>query len=384
MMKTRSLKILLISKTLPWQFKGGIQTHVWELAQSLITKGHEVSILHSGPYRSKVVATNKEGIELISLPYFPGRYLKPISILAEEFSFNWAALRWVKEHHEAFDIIHTQGRSGYLLGFYAQVRNRLINTVHGLIDIESKNSRWYHFNHKIHQSLTKKIERKLYTHSKQLITVSEALKKDMVQRTLNPHIEVISNGVRKPIESPRFKTSNGRFLFVGRLHPIKGIKKIVEVMDQANDNVFLDIIGNGHDKKEIEKIIKGKGLENKVRLLGEMENEKVQEVLPFYNGLILPSQYETQGIVLLEANSHAIPVIASDLPAIRESVDNGFNGVLCPEGDSLAFIEAMNWLTEDRETAQMMGIKGRIRVEAQFTWDKIAEKTEALYYQTAQ
>ncbi|NVJ47689.1 MAG: glycosyltransferase family 4 protein [Cytophagia bacterium] len=386
MKRNRALKILLISKTLPWQFKGGIQTHTWELAKSLVAIGHQVSILNGGPYRSKTNTNKIEGIQVIQTPYFPGRYLKPISLIAEEFSFNWAVLKWIKKNHRSFDIIHAQGRSGYLLSFNSQIRSRLVNTVHGLIDIENQDKKWYQLNYSLHHSFTKRIEDKLFKSASGLVAVSNALKDELLgKRVIQKPIQVISNGVNS-FEAPRVisNSNQSRFLFIGRLHPIKGIAELVEKMDMANDTVFLDIIGNGPEKGKIEKLIALKGLQNRVRLLGEYSNDKIHSVLPYYTALVLPSKYETQGIVLLEANSEGIPVIASDIPAIRETVSQGENGLLCSKDRPEEFVIAMNYLARAPHDCKVMGQKGKSKVAAHYTWQRIAEQTESFYYTIAQ
>lgn len=386
MKRSKALKILLISKTLPWQFKGGIQTHTWELAKSLVAIGHQVSILNGGPYRSKTSTNDMEGIQVIQTPYFPGRYLKPIALIAEEFGFNWAVLKWVRRHHENFDIIHAQGRSGYLLSFYSRIRSRLVNTIHGLIDIENQDKKWYQLNYSLHHTFTKRIEVKLYKSASALVAVSNALKDELFEkRAIQKPIQVIPNGVNS-FESSRIISSfsQSRFLFIGRLHPIKGISELVEKMDTADDSVFLDIIGNGSEKEKIQKLIASKGLQTKVRLLGEYSNDKIHSVLPFYTALVLPSKYETQGIVLLEANSEGIPVIASDIPAIRETISHGENGLLCSKDRPEEFVNAMNYMARAPHDCKAMGQKGKAKVEERYTWQKIAKQTESLYYTIAQ
>ncbi|WP_420386824.1 glycosyltransferase family 4 protein [Roseivirga sp.] len=381
-MGNKSLNILLIAKTLPWQFKGGIQTHTWELARSMNDLGHQVSILNGGPFFSKQKSYTKKGIEVIQVPYFPGRYLKPVSLLAEELSFNWVVLRWVRKNHKQYDIIHSQGRSGYLLSYYSQIRNRLVNTVHGLIDIENQDKKWYQLNYNLHHTFTRKVEDRLYKHAAGLVAVSNALKDELyVRRELKKDISVISNGV-KGLNLPRVLqcSTQSRFLFVGRLHPIKGITEIVNQMDLADEHVFLDIIGDGSEKEKIKQIIDRKGLSKKVRLLGEYSNEEIHSLLPYYTALVLPSHYETQGIVLLEANSEGVPVIASDLPSIRETITHGENGMLCPVDDPASFIKAMNYMTHNTQDARHMGIVGQMRVKSDYSWHKVAEKTTSLYY----
>lgn len=371
---------------MPWQFKGGIQTHTWELAKALCEANHNVSVVVGGPFRSSEVKTVREGVEVISLPYFPGRYIKPISFAAEEIAFNLVVRKWVRNNHKGFDIIHAQGRSGYLLFGLRDIRQKLVNTVHGLVELENSHIKWYDFNRHIHKFLARRFESKLLKQSKINISVSETLKGQMkVSRSIASPIHVIPNGVKTNFQKAEIKSSKlSRFLFVGRLHPVKGISAIVEHMRFSNQDIFLDIIGDGSEREKIEESIRRYGLEDRVRLLGEHSNDKVHEVLPYYQALILPSQYETQGIVLLEANAHAIPVIASDIPAIRETIENEHNGLLCDPNKPLEFIEAMEYISKKPAVAHKMGVKGMLRVQNSYKWSSIAERTISTYYKIAQ
>lgn len=383
-MTVKTLHILLICKTMPWQFKGGIQTHTWQLAKALQAKGIKVTVLSGGPFRSTERRTEKEGITLINIPYFPGRYIRPISFLAEEFSFNWAVKTWVKSNHNVYDIIHAQGRSGYLLYLVKGTHQKLVNTIHGLIDLENQHSRWYEVNRHLHTFFTKRIEKRLLSYTKLNISVSESLRTQVQTLRVDKPVQVISNGVSTENSSHDTAISKpARFLFVGRLHPVKGITAIVEHMIHIHGEIGLDIIGNGTEYDTIKKLIETNGLHKKVRLLGEYTNEKIHEVLPYYQALILPSQYETQGIVLLEANVHSIPVIASDIPAIRETVTNNYNGILCHPDHPEQFISAMEYMTKNPLETEKMGENGRTKVLRQYTWEQIAESTIQAYNKVA-
>ena len=91
----------MLCKSLPWSFKGGIQTHAWTLSKELKALGHQVSIISAGSFL-KGKSYFKEGIEIIEIPYFPGRYILPFSTLAEEFFFN---LSLYLIHNDSFLIL---------------------------------------------------------------------------------------------------------------------------------------------------------------------------------------------------------------------------------------------------------------------------------------
>ncbi|MEZ4932850.1 MAG: glycosyltransferase [Saprospiraceae bacterium] len=108
------MKILYVCKSLPHNFQGGIQTHVWKLSEWMVLLGHEVSILTAGSLAKGERKSVMGGRTIIELPYFPGRRLPFWSEAAEELSFNVAARLWLLKNQSSYDIIHLQGRSGNL------------------------------------------------------------------------------------------------------------------------------------------------------------------------------------------------------------------------------------------------------------------------------
>ena len=78
----------MISKTLPHTFKGGIQTHVWELSKWLIKLGHNVSILTSGSMKKGLFMWEADKRKIIELPYLPGRKIPTLGLALEEYFFN--------------------------------------------------------------------------------------------------------------------------------------------------------------------------------------------------------------------------------------------------------------------------------------------------------
>jgi glycosyltransferase involved in cell wall biosynthesis len=381
------LAILLIVKSLPWRFKGGIQTHTWDLAQALQQKGNEVTILTGGSFFQKEKVAQRDGIKIVDLPYFPGRYVPFISFLAEEFAFNQQVKTWVNTHHEAFDIIHAQGRSGYLLYQNPALHTKIIQTIHGMTGVESKTDTNQNLNTRLHRFFAEKWEKELLQISRKAITVSQDLKTSILQKSTGSadKINVIPNGVGQlhPQALKGYNQVVNRFVFVGRLHPVKGLSPLIQAIANSEQKIYLDIIGEGPQQQELERLVATLNLQLQVRFLGAFENSTIQHLLPHYKGLVLPSVYESQGIVLLEANLQGIPVIASDIPSIRESVTSGFNGILCDPNQSVTFIAAMSFLLANPIQAKRMGIQGKKRVIEDYSWNSIADQTIALYHQIA-
>ena len=383
-----SLHILMICKSLPWRFKGGIQTHTWDLAKALIAQGHQVSLLTGGNFSKKTSQYQKEGVEIVEIPFFPGRYLPGIAFLAEELSFNLEVKKWVRKHSDTFDIIHAQGRSGYLLYQIKGIHSKLVNTIHGLTNVEATSSGAKNWNSRIYLHFSRHWEAKLLRAAKGAITVSQDLKTLLQSSSAKTDgmLKVIPNGVE--IHSGKNQVISkehiiDRFVFVGRLHPVKGLDRLIKAIAANERELCLDIIGSGPQEKELKQLTLDLGLQKKIRFLGEYDNASIHFLLPYYKGLVLPSLYESQGIVLLEANVHGVPVIASDLAPIRETVTSEVNGLLCDPNHPEQYVKAMEYFLDHPLKARNMGLKGLELVIKDYSWATVAEKTLAFYFQIA-
>jgi len=379
------MKILYVCKTLPFAFKGGIQTHVWKLSEWMLKQGHEVAILTSGTWKKKVQIEEMDGRTIISIPYFPGRYVPVIGSLAEEWSFNKAAAAWLKSKQQQFDIIHLQGRSGNLfLANPMDIKVPVINTLHGFIGIENErrgNLDKVSLVTKLHLDWAFKIEEKALQHATKLITVSEEMQRallDRIPKSIDKSV-IIPNGIDVLAVNNLVKTNDNLLVFVGRLDKIKGIFPLVEAMKKVRSDIKLVMIGDGDERPELEKAIRRAGLEERIHLTGSLESPQVFDWIRKSYALILPSFHETQGIVLMEANSCEKPVLASDINGINEVVVQGKNGLLFKKNAPVKMAAAINYLFAHPEEAKRMGIWGKAFVNKQFSWKRIAENTEAVY-----
>jgi len=108
----------------------------------------------------------------------------------------------------------------------------------------------------------------------------------------------------------------------------------------------------------------------------------VPEVVQLYSHaavFVCPSIYEPFGLINLEAMACGTPVVASRVGGIPEVVVDGETGWLVEPGDATALGRALREALADPERARRMGEAGRRRVEAQFAWDRIADRTLAVY-----
>ena len=83
--------------------------------------------------------------------------------------------------------------------------------------------------------------------------------------------------------------------------------------------------------------------------------------------------------LLRKAMAAGLPCVTTDVPGCREAVRNGDNGMLVPPGNAGALADALEELLRDPESARKMGLRGRQRVEEEFSADQVNESTLALY-----
>ena len=124
---------------------------------------------------------------------------------------------------------------------------------------------------------------------------------------------VMSNGIDEDFfKVTRKPTGSGtlKFLFVGRLSPHKNLTALLEALSMIKREIALDIIGDGECRREVAMLIADKKLEN-VRLHGRLSRDEVKKFYATCSTLILPSLYEVQPIVLLEAMASRIPIIVT-------------------------------------------------------------------------
>lgn len=378
------MKILLVCKSLPPTVIGGIQTHTWKLSEWLVRLGHEVSILTAGQWRGGITYERREGRECIAIPYFPGRKLPFLSKLAEEWAFNRAARAWLRTNAQHFDLVHIQGRSGFTFPGL-QGATPVVATFHGLVTVENERSgrpgrpnwdtRW-------HERWATYWERNTLRHADACIAVSGEMRQEMevVWPGAMPKTTILPNGVDlPPLQHAIHPDTSNNLLFVGRLDRIKGLFTMLEAMKTAHPAIRLTIVGDGPERGALEAAIDSAGLRHRVALTGALPQEKVYEHIHAAFALVLPSFHETQGIVLLEANACGKPVIASDIPGIREVVRQGETGWLFPVGDAQALAAYINRTWERSEESAALGQAGRQHVADCFAWEKIALETERLY-----
>jgi glycosyltransferase involved in cell wall biosynthesis len=127
----------------------------------------------------------------------------------------------------------------------------------------------------------------------------------------------------------------------------------------AEDERFVFVVaGDGRLREDVERECHARGLNAHFRFPGWIAHERMPELISVGDMVSMPSAYECQALIYLEAMACARPLIASDIVAAREVVDHGVNGLLHPEGDEAALAECVLALAKDTELVSRVTERG--------------------------
>ncbi len=171
-------------------------------------------------------------------------------------------------------------------------------------------------------------------------------------------------------------------LFVGRLSYDKGAIHAVQAIQRLRQQgvpICLGLVGQ--TTPQFEQFYRRLGAEERagIRPLGILNETEKHALLQQATLLLLPSQADSFGIVMLEAWAHGTPVVAARAGGIPGVVDEGQNGLLVPFADVPALSEAVYQLVNDEPRRRQLGENGRNKVHTHYTWSQVAEQVEQGY-----
>jgi L-malate glycosyltransferase len=167
---------------------------------------------------------------------------------------------------------------------------------------------------------------------------------------------------------------------VSNFRPVKRIPDIIESFEKIilTTPAKLMLIGDGPEAGAIARLVKDKGLEDKVLFLGKQEN--VAELLSIADVALLLSEKESFGLVLLEAMACGVPVIGTNIGGIPEVITEGYNGYLCELGDTDGVAEKAIMLLSDKSLHDTLSRQAKETVNKKFHKETIMKQYEDMYY----
>jgi D-inositol-3-phosphate glycosyltransferase len=181
-----------------------------------------------------------------------------------------------------------------------------------------------------------------------------------------------------------------RLLSVGRLVPRKGYAIIIEALTWLPETELLIAGGAGggdatpepeHDR--LAAVAEGHGVADRVRLVGQIARADMPALLRSADLVVCSPWYEPFGIVPLEAMACGVPVVASAVGGMLDTVVDGLTGRLVTPRDPVALAEVLGPLLEAPSRRAEFAQAGLDRVRNCYSWDRVAADTAAVYQQTA-
>ena len=218
---------------------------------------------------------------------------------------------------------------------------------------------------------------KRYLENLRVVTVTKTAA-DNIER-LGAIATYIPHSVNTNVFKPTDKNPDRVILFVGRLVDDKGVDYLIKLAYKwRKKDVKFWFVGEGNLKQQIER------LQSKcsIQYFGRVTNqESLSKIYNEADIFVLPasSSYEELfGIVLIEAMSCGLPVVAADSVGPSEIVENGVNGYLVARGNEKELEKTLNYLLENPVVGRAMGKEGRKKVMREYSTDKVAKMWQRL------
>ncbi|MFL2665209.1 MAG: glycosyltransferase [Dehalococcoidia bacterium] len=375
---------------------GGMNIYINEISKSLTKISNEIYIdIYSRRhdlFDPSIVNINNK-VRVIHIPAGAPSLTKTDTYgLLSEFTYKIS--KFTKENHIKYDYIWSHY---WLSGIVGIELSKLwqkphVTTFHTIFSIK----KFYNMNTELDHPMRSKSEKVISQKSDMVIAFTEHEKKWLVDnfRIENNKVRVIYPGVDKNIfhnSAKRYVNLKNNFdqldlLFVGRNESIKGLDVLINSLKKVNNHKIkllwrLNIVGGEYKDSEL-KAIKNKLGEEKfyesVNFIPSVEHTKLYEYYNRSDLLIVPSYYESFGLVALESLACSKPVIASNVGGLSVIVRSNFNGFLFDAGnhEDLSNIIISMYLENGKPDISKLESLSQNSFEysKRFSWEKSANK----------
>jgi phosphatidylinositol alpha-mannosyltransferase len=353
-----------------WDVPGGVQQHVRDLAEALISLGHDVSVItpadEDRPLPPYVVPAGKA---------MPVPYNGSVARLAfGPISAN-RVRRWLRDG--AFDVLHVHEPAVPSLSLLAcwVASGPVVATVHTAM----RRSRWLLASQPVLRSALEKIDGR--------IAVSEAARTTFVEH-LGGDAVLIPNGVathryRQADPLDGWPGPGGAIGFLGRMdEPRKGLAVLLHAFELLTDGGArpgLRLLIAGHGDIDEARGRLPAALRDRAVFLGEVSEADKVRVLHSVDVFCSPNTGgESFGIVTAEAMAAGVPIVASDIPAFRDVLRDGQAGELFTTGDAADLARAAGRLLDDPARRAELSVAA-LHAVADYDWDVVARSVLSVY-----
>ncbi len=351
-----------------WEVPGGVQFHVRDLAQTLLGRGHEVSVIAPADEDSSLPTYVVPAGRAVPVPYNGSVARLAFGVLSAT-----RVRRWLAEGR--FDVLHVHEPacpSVSMLACWA-ASGPIVATFH----TNNERSRTMAAAFPILSPTLEKVNARIAVSEQARATLAEHVGLDSV---------VIPNGVfvdrfAAGHPQPEWQNPLGSIGFLGRFdEPRKGLSVFLQAMEQvvsSHPGVSVLVAGRGDEQEALAGV--SPALRSAVRFLGQISDEDKISLFQSLDLYVAPNLGgESFGIILAEAMAAQAAVVASDLDSFRDVLDGGKAGALFPTGSSAGLAQQVNRLLDDPAARHELAQAG-VRKVARFDWGRVADEILAVY-----
>ncbi len=223
----------------------------------------------------------------------------------------------------------------------------------------------------------------IYRNTK-FITISNSSKLEMLDLGLgHAGLEIVHPGVNLASLEPGEIHTTPIILYLGRLKAYKSVDVLIRAFTAIlakQPKAKLVIAGDGEERRNLEKLSDELGLGTNVSFTGKISEQEKLELLQKSWVLCNPSMMEGWGITTIEANACGVPVVAANVPGLRDSVQNLQTGHLVEHGNAEAFAEKILEIIDSPAQHKKMR-ENSLEWADNFDWNKSATQALRIIYE---
>lgn len=371
---------------------GGMNVYVRESALHLAALGHSVDVFTRDDGSMPTVQAPAAGVRVIALEAGPRTPLDKGALADHLPAFLNALRSWRQRHGPSYDVVHSHY---WMSGWVGRHLQRLwgvphVAMFHTLGEIKRRARADEH-----EPQRRVEVERAVVQSADRVIAASHH-EKGLLMRLYGARdrsVEIIPCGVDLDRFHPRGQAvarthlglpSDGQIvLFVGRLEPLKGVEVLIDAVAELEDSApSLLIVGGDTDARGYIDRLRRRAMEAGIGERTHFVGATPQESLPWYYSAadvcVVPSYYESFGLVALEAMACGTPVVASRVGGLVGTVRDGETGFLIPWRCPQPFADKIDLLLTNDELRRSFGPAARIAA-TRFQWSNVAADLSACY-----
>lgn len=341
------------------KFGGGAEVYIEELAKEWVKQGNRVTIFCGNDGfspRAEII----NGVEIIRRGGF-------------YFVYIWAFVYYFLRFRNRYDvIIDCQNGIPFFTPLYVRKPVYcLMHHVHQEVFRKSLSKPLAWLAMFLEKDLMPLVYRQI-----PFITISESSRQAIRSLGIGQAgIQVVHPGVHLASFVAGQKSSQPIVLYLGRLKAYKSINVLILAFKNViehNSLARLIIAGSGEEEGNLKRLVGELGLDDKVFFAGKVSEQEKIRLLQEAWVAVNPSFMEGWGITTIEANACGTPMVAADVPGLRDSVRNPETGYLVPYGNSQAFAASILKLIENKQLRDHMGQEAVIWAQ-NFDWQKSSQ-----------